>query len=151
MHETVRRLADYTDFTLYMLRNYEQEDLVPRMKALVDGVHPLYKQMTAYCRHRLRQRYGNDAAPNGGLVPDHLIGEPPRRVGGARSAVQRKASKSKISFRFSLQTTQFAKPTPFPANRWTSPAPFELRSVSLPREANCHEDVATDIKMGLCS
>lgn len=67
-------ITDYTDFTKYMLRNYEQEDLVTKMKEAVDGIHPLYKQLTVYCRHRLRQRYGNEAAPNGGLIPDHLIG-----------------------------------------------------------------------------
>lgn len=69
-------MDNYTDFTRYMLRNYEQENLVPRMKELVDGIHPLYKQLTVYCRNRLRQRYGNDAAPNGGLIPDHLIDDP---------------------------------------------------------------------------
>ncbi|KAE8737158.1 hypothetical protein FOCC_FOCC017380 [Frankliniella occidentalis] len=69
-------LPDYTDFTRYMLRNYEQDDLLDKMKLLVDGVHPLYKQLTAYCRHRLRQHYGPNSAPNGGFIPDHLIDDP---------------------------------------------------------------------------
>lgn len=69
-------LDNYTDFTRYMLRNYEQDDLLDKMKLLVDGVHPLYKQLTAYCRHRLRQHYGPNSAPNGGFIPDHLIDDP---------------------------------------------------------------------------
>lgn len=69
-------LDNYTDFTKYMMRNYEDDDLAAKMKSLVDVVHPLYKQMSAYCRYRLRQRYGSEAAPNGGLIPDHLADDP---------------------------------------------------------------------------
>lgn len=58
-----------------MMRNYEDLSIRNEMRQLVNVIHPFYKQMTVYCRHRLRQRYGNDAAPNGGLTPEHLVGE----------------------------------------------------------------------------
>ena len=38
-------------------------------------LRPLYLQLHAYVRHRLRQMYGNDTVGTDGTIPAHLLGK----------------------------------------------------------------------------
>ncbi|MBZ5561438.1 MAG: M2 family metallopeptidase [Acidobacteriia bacterium] len=50
------------------------DDFAREMDRLWEQVRPLYLQLHAYVRNRLREKYGDDAVPATGPIPAHLLG-----------------------------------------------------------------------------
>jgi peptidyl-dipeptidase A len=50
------------------------EEFSKTVEALWQEVAPLYRELHAYVRHRLAERYGEAVVPKGGPIPAHLLG-----------------------------------------------------------------------------
>lgn len=55
------------------LRSFESKDMKEQVKALWDQIRPLYLQIHAYARFKLREKYG-DIVSEKGPIPAHLLG-----------------------------------------------------------------------------
>lgn len=53
---------------------YEQDDFEEDVKRLFDELSPLYDQLHAYVRRKLRDKYGSDKFPKAGHIPAHIFG-----------------------------------------------------------------------------
>ncbi|CAG5116627.1 unnamed protein product [Candidula unifasciata] len=53
---------------------YESDTFVADVQDLFDQLRPLYEQLHAYVRRRLRQVYGESRFPASGHIPAHLLG-----------------------------------------------------------------------------
>ena len=67
--------ADYTDGTEMWLDEYETPDFREQLAALWEEVSPLYRQLHAFVRARLRARYGDEVVSRTGPIPAHLLGK----------------------------------------------------------------------------
>ncbi|KAF5283057.1 hypothetical protein FQR65_LT14074 [Abscondita terminalis] len=67
------RLNGFSSTTESWLYDYESPTFVDDIKRLWQELKPLYMQLHAYVRHKLRQRYG-DIVPEKGPIPAHLLG-----------------------------------------------------------------------------
>ena len=54
---------------------YDTADFQSQIARLWDQLTPLYEQLHAYVRGRLRQHYGEDVVSKDGPIPAHLLGE----------------------------------------------------------------------------
>ncbi|KAK7075583.1 hypothetical protein SK128_019630 [Halocaridina rubra] len=54
---------------------YETDDFREQLEELWDKLRPLYEQLHAYVRSRLRAQYGEENVPQRGPIPAHLLGE----------------------------------------------------------------------------
>jgi len=50
------------------------DDFAKELDRLWEQVKPLYEQLHAYARWKLREKYGKDAVPENGPIPAHLLG-----------------------------------------------------------------------------
>jgi peptidyl-dipeptidase A len=50
------------------------DDFAKELDRLWEQVRPLYEQLHAYARWKLREKYGKDAVPENGPIPAHLLG-----------------------------------------------------------------------------
>jgi len=50
------------------------DDFAKELDRLWEQVKPLYVQLHAYARWKLREKYGKDAVPESGPIPAHLLG-----------------------------------------------------------------------------
>lgn len=50
------------------------DDFAKELDRLWEQVKPLYEQLHAYARWKLREKYGKDAVPESGPIPAHLMG-----------------------------------------------------------------------------
>lgn len=66
-------VTDYSDTGAFWLREYELDTIKEDFQILYDTLAPLYKQLHAYARSRLRNVYG-DQFSSDGLIPAHLLG-----------------------------------------------------------------------------
>ena len=67
--------SDAWSLLLYPYRHGNLGSIVSLLEQLWEqDVSPLYSQLHAYARLRLRQRYGADAVPAEGPIPAHLLG-----------------------------------------------------------------------------
>ena len=57
------------------LDEFETADIRDQLAALWEEVAPLYRQLHAFVRGRLRARYGDQVVSRGGPIPAHLLGE----------------------------------------------------------------------------
>lgn len=55
------------------LRSYETKDIKEQLKVLWEQIRPLYLQIHAYVRFKLREQYG-DIVSEKGPIPAHLLG-----------------------------------------------------------------------------
>lgn len=53
---------------------YEQADFEEDVKRLFDDLRPLYDQLHAYVRRKLKNHYGADKFPDSGHIPAHIFG-----------------------------------------------------------------------------
>uniref|UniRef100_A0A0B7ANC9 Angiotensin-converting enzyme n=1 Tax=Arion vulgaris TaxID=1028688 RepID=A0A0B7ANC9_9EUPU len=54
---------------------YESDTFIDDVRDLFDQVAPLYEQLHAYVRRRLRQVYGESRFPKSGHIPAHILGD----------------------------------------------------------------------------
>ena len=66
-------MADFSDTGTFWLREYESETIKEDFGNLYKTLAPLYKQIHAYARAKLRNIY-TDQFSSDGLIPAHLIG-----------------------------------------------------------------------------
>jgi aminoglycoside phosphotransferase family enzyme len=66
-------ITDFSDTGFYWLREYESATIKEDFEKLYDVLAPLYKQIHAYARAKLRNVYG-DQFSSDGLIPAHLLG-----------------------------------------------------------------------------
>jgi peptidyl-dipeptidase A len=55
--------------------DYEVPDFEEQLAKLWTDVKPLYQQLHAYVRKRLRDKYGDNIVSEKGPIPAHLLGE----------------------------------------------------------------------------
>lgn len=67
------RLNNFTDQSQFWLDDFESDDIREQLHNLWEQVKPLYLQLHAYVRHKLRQKYG-DIVSEKGPIPAHLLG-----------------------------------------------------------------------------
>jgi len=67
--------ADFTDNAEYWLKDYESPDFREQVARLWDQVQPLYLQIHAYVRRKLRETYGEKLVTSRGPIPTHLLGK----------------------------------------------------------------------------
>ncbi|XP_037079985.1 angiotensin-converting enzyme-like isoform X2 [Pollicipes pollicipes] len=67
-------LNDFKDGTEMWLNAYDTPDFRSQIARLWDQLTPLYEQLHAYVRGRLRKHYGEDVVSKDGLIPAHLLG-----------------------------------------------------------------------------
>ena len=70
-------MTDFSDTGAYWLREYESDTIKEDFDQLYETLAPLYKQIHAYARAKLRYVYG-DKFSSDGLIPAHLLGNPYR-------------------------------------------------------------------------
>ena len=56
-------------------RAYEMEDLERVADDLFERLRPLYEQLHAFVRMKLRAKYGGGQVPESGPIPEHLLGD----------------------------------------------------------------------------
>lgn len=69
------RLNNYTDTAEFWIRGYDVDDFRPRMERLWNQIKPLYLQIHAYVRRKLRELYGDSIITRRGPIPAHLLGD----------------------------------------------------------------------------
>ncbi|KAG5891815.1 hypothetical protein JTB14_027777 [Gonioctena quinquepunctata] len=67
------KLNNFTDNSEYWLYDYEDPDFKQQIQDLWEQLRPLYLQIHAYVRFKLRQKYG-DIVSEKGPIPSHLLG-----------------------------------------------------------------------------
>uniref|UniRef100_A0A6P7FKT6 Angiotensin-converting enzyme n=1 Tax=Diabrotica virgifera virgifera TaxID=50390 RepID=A0A6P7FKT6_DIAVI len=67
------KLNNFTDNAEVWLLDYEDDTFKDQVQALWEQVKPLYLELHAYVRFKLRQKYG-DIVPEKGPIPAHLLG-----------------------------------------------------------------------------
>jgi len=67
-------LNNFTDNAEYWLKDYESPDFREQLSRLWDQVRPLYLQIHAYVRRKLRETYGEKLVTPRGPIPAHLLG-----------------------------------------------------------------------------
>ncbi|CAG9818311.1 unnamed protein product [Phaedon cochleariae] len=67
------RMNNFTDNSEYWLHSYEVDDMKQQVQNLWEQLRPLYLQIHAYVRFKLRQQYG-ELVSEKGPIPAHLLG-----------------------------------------------------------------------------
>lgn len=67
-------LAGFNDTGEYWRSWYEASTFESDVKKLYDELLPLYEQLHAYVRHKLKNKYGTALFPDTGHIPAHLLG-----------------------------------------------------------------------------
>nr|CAD7567617.1 unnamed protein product [Timema californicum] len=65
--------VDFTDTTEYWLMDYESPDFQKQVVRLWEQIEPLYKELHAYVRRKLRETYGEEIVSRNGPIPAHLL------------------------------------------------------------------------------
>nr|CAH7745198.1 unnamed protein product [Callosobruchus chinensis] len=68
------RLNNFTDTSEYWLNGYEDPHFKDKIQNIYEQLKPLYLQLHAYVRFKLRQKYG-DVVSETGPIPAHLLGD----------------------------------------------------------------------------
>nr|QHO60759.1 salivary 71kDa-like protein [Sergentomyia schwetzi] len=56
------------------LDEYEDETFEKQLETIFEQIRPLYEQLHAYVRFKLREKFGKDVVPEKGSIPMHLLG-----------------------------------------------------------------------------
>nr|CAD7455011.1 unnamed protein product [Timema tahoe] len=67
-------VTDYSSTVDYWLQPYEEPNFRSHLEDLWAKIRPLYVQLHAYVRRRLREVYGEVHVPRSGPIPAHLLG-----------------------------------------------------------------------------
>lgn len=54
---------------------YEQPDFEAHLSNLFNDLAPLYNQLHAYVRRKLKQYYSGETFPSSGHIPAHILGK----------------------------------------------------------------------------
>lgn len=68
------RMNGFHDASELWQSTYESDDFEDNMRQLWEQLFPLYKQLHAYVRAKLRKMYGADKIAEDGPIPAHLLG-----------------------------------------------------------------------------
>lgn len=69
--------ADLSSFAEYWLFPYESPDFRLQLESAWEEVRPLYEQLHAYVRRKLRDFYGPDKISRQAPLPAHILGKLP--------------------------------------------------------------------------
>lgn len=73
--ETQFSFLDFTNNAEFWLHDFESDEFEDDVQKLWNEVEPLYMELHAYVRYRLRQKYGENIVPKKGAIPSHLLGK----------------------------------------------------------------------------
>ncbi|KAG1680456.1 Angiotensin-converting enzyme [Nymphon striatum] len=65
---------NFTDYSKYLIRNYESDTFVEDIEGLWLELKPLYEELHAFVRRKLRDQYGADKIKERGTIPAHILG-----------------------------------------------------------------------------
>lgn len=65
----------FDDTSGMWLRSYESDSFKSDIDELWSNLSPLYQEIHAYVRTKLRQTYGDSVIGDDGLIPAHLLGK----------------------------------------------------------------------------
>ncbi|XP_048726863.2 angiotensin-converting enzyme-like isoform X2 [Ostrea edulis] len=68
------KFSDFNDTGEYWRSWYETPTFEQDVKTLFEELEPLYVELHAYVRKRLKQKYGKEMFPESGHIPAHLFG-----------------------------------------------------------------------------
>ncbi|KAL3836683.1 hypothetical protein ACJMK2_022105 [Sinanodonta woodiana] len=74
LNEAITFDGKYEDMGDYYRSDYESPTFESDVRALFQELAPLYENLHAYVRRKLRQHYGADKFPNTGHIPAHILG-----------------------------------------------------------------------------
>ncbi|KAL3837175.1 hypothetical protein ACJMK2_022550 [Sinanodonta woodiana] len=74
LNEAITYEKKYADMGDYYRSWYESDTFENDVRALFVELAPLYKNLHAYVRRKLREHYGNDNFPTTGHIPAHILG-----------------------------------------------------------------------------
>lgn len=74
MNKAIKAGGKYADMGAYYRSWYEQESFEADVRNLFVELRPLYDQLHAYVRRKLRAHYGADKFPSSGHIPAHIFG-----------------------------------------------------------------------------
>ncbi|XP_053603621.1 angiotensin-converting enzyme-like isoform X1 [Plodia interpunctella] len=74
LYNEAAKLNDYKDVADWWQADYEVPDFEAQMQELWVELKPLYQQLHAYVRKRLRDKYGDQVVSARGPIPAHLLG-----------------------------------------------------------------------------
>ncbi|CAH2991504.1 unnamed protein product [Chilo suppressalis] len=74
LYNEAAKLNDYKDVADWWQADYEVPNFEEQLAKLWDNVKPLYQQLHAYVRKRLRDKYGDHVVSAKGPIPAHLLG-----------------------------------------------------------------------------
>lgn len=66
--------SDFTSEAEAWLDAYEDETFEQQVDEAIEAIRPLYQQLHAYVRYKLRQYYGEELVSEKGPIPMHLLG-----------------------------------------------------------------------------
>ena len=69
----VARADGHTDFSQIWMEDFKTDDFESIYDKLFEQIKPMYQQLHAYVRRKLRNFYGNDKV-NSKYIPAHLTG-----------------------------------------------------------------------------
>ncbi|XP_026469992.1 angiotensin-converting enzyme-like [Ctenocephalides felis] len=68
------RLNNYTDVAEMWLSEYDTKDFEDELSSILRELKPLYNQLHAYVRYKLRRHYSVEVVSERGPIPAHLLG-----------------------------------------------------------------------------
>ncbi|KAJ0179018.1 hypothetical protein K1T71_005793 [Dendrolimus kikuchii] len=74
VYNEAAKLNKFKDASEEWQSNYEMPDFESQLAKVWKDVKPLYQQLHAYVRKRLRDKYGDDVVSAKGPIPAHLLG-----------------------------------------------------------------------------
>ncbi|XP_053692653.1 angiotensin-converting enzyme-like [Sabethes cyaneus] len=74
LNREAAQLNNFTSGAEAWLDAYEDDTFEAQVDAAIEEIRPLYEQIHAYVRYRLRERYGDSVVSEKGPIPMHLLG-----------------------------------------------------------------------------
>ncbi|GLH09204.1 Angiotensin-converting enzyme, partial [Gryllus bimaculatus] len=156
---TRSRVAGLPDASALWLAPYEEPRVRWRVRALWQRLRPLYEELHAHVRQRLRAHFGAAAAPRRAPLPAHLLGPPPAQAWGRAAPLAQPfphRPRPDIAAAMRKQADRFAQSLGLAA------APAELWRRSLfarpapPRRVLCHASAwdffdGRDVRVKACA
>ena len=68
-------VPDFSDAGLYWRSWYDTDTFEEDLRELFNQLKPLYEQLHAYVRTKLKEKYGASRFPSTGHIPAHLFGK----------------------------------------------------------------------------
>uniref|UniRef100_A0A182PQ22 Angiotensin-converting enzyme n=1 Tax=Anopheles epiroticus TaxID=199890 RepID=A0A182PQ22_9DIPT len=74
LNREAAQLNNFTSGAEYWLDAYEDDTFEAQVDAAIEQIRPLYEQIHAYVRYKLRKYYGSEIVSEKGPIPIHLLG-----------------------------------------------------------------------------